>query len=168
MNDKLKDKLEFESLLGELSGALGRLLAARGVRDPVMLGVQTGGLVVAQHLHRAMNIQTPLSALNINFYRDDFSRIGLHPHVGASDIRVPPDDRHVVLVDDVLHTGRTVRAALNEIFDYGRPASVVLAVLIDRGGRELPVQPDACGARAPLEAGRNIKLCGDTLKIEIV
>ena len=161
-------ELKFERLFATLSGELSGVLSERAVDDPVMVGIQTGGMVVSERLHRELNTGTPLSSLNINFYRDDFSRTGLQPRVGPSDIRTTIDDRCVVLVDDVLHTGRTVRAALNELFDYGRPASVVLAVLITRDGRELPVQPDACGCHVHLDAGANIKLHADTLDIEIV
>lgn len=138
-------------------------------RDEVsMIGIQTGGVWVAERLHTRLALSQPLGQLNIAFYRDDFSRIGLHPHVKPSTLPFEVDNQHIVLVDDVLHTGRTIRAALNEIFDYGRPASVTLAVLVERNGRELPIQPDVIGCSLCLERGKHIKLCGpDPLFLEI-
>lgn len=164
----MSQELKFDALRARLKDELSATLEARAISDPVMVGVQTGGVIVAEWLHRELRLSQPLSSLNINFYRDDFSRLGLHPQVGRSDLKTSLDDKHVVLVDDVLHTGRTVRAALNELFDYGRPASVILAILITRNGRELPVQPDACGASIELDAGLNIKLQPDTRSIDIV
>ena len=97
--------------------------------------------------------------VNIAFYRDDFSRIGTHPQVTPSKLPFDIEDKHLLLVDDVLHTGRTIRVALNEIFDYGRPASVRLAVLIDRGEHELPIQADFVGKLITLKQGEHVKLC---------
>lgn len=125
----------------------------------VMIGIHTGGLWLAEKLHQQLAFTTPLGSLNISFYRDDFTKIGLHPEVKPSQLPIDLDDKHIILVDDVLFTGRTVRAALNEIFDYGRPASVTLAVLLDRGGRELPVYAEIVGQSMVLEAGQQIKLC---------
>ena len=140
--------------------ALAHRLAALDVEEPAMVGVQTGGVWVAERLHETLGLDTPLGALNINFYRDDFTRIGLHPRVTPSNLPFGVDDRNIILVDDVLHTGRTIRAALNEIFDYGRPASVKLAVLIDRDGRELPISADVAAERVALSNNQHIKLTG--------
>ena len=145
-----------ELLLKDLADSLARL----DIEEPAMVGIQTGGVWIAQRLHQTLNIDTPLGALNINFYRDDFTRIGLHPRVTPSNLPFSVDDRNIILVDDVLHTGRTIRAALNEIFDYGRPAKVVLAVLIDRDGRELPIRADVSGKRLALSNDQHIKLTG--------
>jgi len=145
-----------ELLLKDLTDSLARL----DIEEPAMVGIQTGGVWIAQRLHQTLNIDTPLGALNINFYRDDFTRIGLHPRVTPSNLPFSVDDRNIILVDDVLHTGRTIRAALNEIFDYGRPAKVVLAVLIDRDGRELPIRADVSGNRLALSNDQHIKLTG--------
>ena len=98
--------------------------------------------------------------LDISFYRDDFSQIGLNPQVKPSQLPLDISGKHIILIDDVLHTGRTVRAALNELFDYGRPASVTLVVLIDRGGRELPVTADVVGMRLDLQPHQQVKLSG--------
>jgi pyrimidine operon attenuation protein/uracil phosphoribosyltransferase len=149
-----------EGLLAEMAEATRALLAGTRREAPLMIGIRTGGVWVARRLHGALDLADPLGELDINFYRDDFTRIGLHPQVQPSNLPFGVDGRHVVLVDDVLHTGRTVRAALNEIFDYGRPASVLLAVLVERSGRELPVQADVVGTRVTLAAGEHIKLTG--------
>lgn len=139
---------------------LAGLLRERGVSEPLMIGIHTGGVWVAERLHQALGFKDPLGQLDISFYRDDFTRIGLHPQVRPSHLPVSIDDRHIVLVDDVMQTGRTIRAALNVLFDYGRPASVVLATLAARDGRELPIEPDVVGLHARLEPGRHIKLTG--------
>jgi len=155
-------------LLHNMVSALRELLNARHISDPCMIGIHTGGVWIAEALHQALGLSTPLGKLNITFYRDDFTRIGMHPQVTPSSLPFEIDDQHVVLVDDVLHTGRTIRAALNEIFDYGRPASVILATLVDRGGRELPIAADIVGASMELQTGQQIKLTGpDPLQLDL-
>lgn len=157
-----------DALLEDMASQLKTTLDDRGIREPLMVGIHTGGVWVAQRLHAMLGLREPLGMLDIAFYRDDFSRIGVQPVVRPSTLPFQIDDRHVVLVDDVLSTGRTIRAALNELFDYGRPASVLLAVLIDRGQRELPIAADVCGARVALASGEQIKLQGpDPLKLVI-
>ena len=137
-------------------------------RDPLMVGIHTGGVWVAERLHRLLEFKEPLGTLDISFYRDDFTRIGMNPQVRTSRLPVNVEDRHLILVDDVLHTGRTIRAALNEIFDYGRPASVMLACLIERGGRELPIEPQVVGERVKLGKNQHVKLLGpDKLELRI-
>lgn len=130
--------------------------------DVAMVGIRTGGVWVAEQLHAALQLETALGALNINFYRDDFTRIGMHPQVTPSVLPFEVEGRHIVLVDDVLYTGRTIRAALNELFDYGRPARVTLAALVERNGRDLPIQADVTGMRIELDAKQQIKLGGPT------
>ena len=149
-----------QDILQTLQHGLQHTLATRGIERPLMVGIHTGGVWIAEHLHRALGLDEPLATLDISFYRDDFSRIGMNPLVKPSQLPPQVDDRHIVLVDDVLHTGRTIRAAMNEIFDYGRPASITLACLIVRSGRELPIQADAVGARLDLAANQHIKLTG--------
>lgn len=155
-----ENQYDVSRLLDQLARDLSELLAARHISDPAVIGIHTGGVWVARRLHTALGCRTPLGELNITFYRDDFSRIGMHPQVKPSNLPFEVEDRHIILVDDVLQTGRTVRAALNEIFDYGRPASVLLAVLVDRSGRELPIQPDVSAMRQELATGAQIKLLG--------
>jgi pyrimidine operon attenuation protein/uracil phosphoribosyltransferase len=108
-----------------------------------------------------------LGTLAVTLHRDDFGRIGLHREARRSQIPFPVDGREVVLVDDVLYTGRTIRAALNELFDFGRPRSVRLAILADRGGRELPVAPDFLGARVDLGPGEDLVLSNDSSKLRL-
>jgi pyrimidine operon attenuation protein/uracil phosphoribosyltransferase len=124
-----------------------------------MIGIRTGGEWIAQALHQRLGLTQPLGVLDISFYRDDFSKVGLNPNVQPSDIPWSVDDEALFLVDDVLYTGRTTRAAMNEIFDYGRPQSITLVALVDRRGcRELPVQPDIVGLT--MECNQTLKLNG--------
>lgn len=110
-----------------------------------LVGIHSGGAWVAERLHKDLALAQAMGTLDISFYRDDFDKIGLHAQVLPSEISFPVAGKHLILVDDVLYTGRTIRAAMNELFDYGRPASIRLAVLIDRGGRELPIAAAAVG-----------------------
>lgn len=153
--------------LAEMADSLERHLCERGIDAPIMVGIHTGGVWVAEALHDRLGLSEPLGQLDISFYRDDFSRIGMHPEVKRSTLPVAVDGRHLILVDDVLQSGRTIRAALNVLFDYGRPDSVTLAVLVERDGRELPIEPQVVGLRARLGAGEQIKLSGpDPLVLE--
>ncbi|HEY9099226.1 MAG TPA: bifunctional pyr operon transcriptional regulator/uracil phosphoribosyltransferase PyrR [Thiobacillus sp.] len=126
--------------------------------DTLIIGIHTGGVWVAERLHALLRCNQPLGTLDISFYRDDFSRIGLHPQVKPSTLPVDLEGRDILLVDDVLHSGRTVRAAMNELFDYGRPASIRLAVLVDRDGHELPIRPDFAGHTLAVPHNQNIIL----------
>ncbi|MGH8479672.1 MAG: bifunctional pyr operon transcriptional regulator/uracil phosphoribosyltransferase PyrR [Gammaproteobacteria bacterium] len=128
--------------------------------DTALIGIHTGGVWVAERLRERLAIEPPIGQIDISFYRDDFSQIGMHPTVRPSQLPFDVDGRHIVLCDDILYTGRTVRAALNEIFDYGRPASVLLCVLVDRRGRQLPIQPDAAGTTLALGLDEHVKLTG--------
>lgn len=133
-----------------------------------MVGIHTGGVWIAQRLHQLLGIKEPLGVLDISFYRDDFTRIGMNPQVKPSELPFTLDDRNIILVDDVLHTGRTVRAAMNELFDYGRPASIVLATLVERSGRELPIEANVVGLQLDLGPGEHVKLNGpEPLSLEI-
>ena len=152
--------VDIDKLLNDLAVRLTQHLSSQGITNPLMIGIHSGGVWVAERLHQQLGLQDPLGHLDISFYRDDFSRIGMNPQVKPSHLPFNVDDRHVILVDDVLHTGRTIRAALNEIFDYGRPASVSLAVLIDRGERELPIEANVIGLKMDLASGENVKLQG--------
>ena len=128
-------------------------------KDPKMIGILKGGAWVADRLHAKLGIEAPLGELDISFYRDDFSQKGLNPTVQPSNIPWEIEGQHIILVDDVLYTGRTVRAALNEIFDFGRPASVVLVTLLDRKGcRELPFHVDVTGMQ--IECNKTIQVSG--------
>ena len=157
-----------DELLPNMIEQLQSLLSQRGITDPCMIGIHTGGVWIAKILHTALGLTRPLGELNITFYRDDFTRIGMHPQVIPSSLEFEIDDQHIILVDDVLHTGRTIRAALNEIYDYGRPASVMLATLVARDGRELPISADVTGVQLPLGPNEHIKLTGpEPLRFEV-
>jgi pyrimidine operon attenuation protein/uracil phosphoribosyltransferase len=129
--------------------------------DTALVGIHTGGVWLAQRLHLSLGLTPLLGTLDVSFYRDDFERIGLHPQLKPSDIPFEVAGRHIVLVDDVLYTGRTIRAALNELFDYGRPESVRLAALVDRGGRELPICAQFVGATIDIGPHEHIVLKQD-------
>ena len=133
-----------------------------------MVGIHTGGVWIARTLHKKLSINEPLGVLDISFYRDDFTRIGMNPQVKPSQLPFTLDNRNIILVDDVLHTGRTIRAAMNELFDYGRPASIVLATLVERSGRELPIEANVVGLHMELGPKEHVKLSGpDPLRLEI-
>jgi len=147
-------------LIRDMVPTIQQQLSQRNAREPLMIGIHTGGVWVAEQLHQQLGLTSPLGHLNISFYRDDFTRIGVHPQVNPSKLPFDVNDQEVILVDDVLYTGRTIRAALNEIFDYGRPKFVMLAVLVDRGGRELPMQADVVGKVLSLLPHEHVKLSG--------
>jgi pyrimidine operon attenuation protein/uracil phosphoribosyltransferase len=126
--------------------------------NTAIVGIHTGGVWLAKRIHQMLKIVQPVGVLDISFYRDDYSKIGLHPQVRPSQLPFEVENSHIILVDDVLYTGRTIRAAINELFDYGRPASIHLAVLVDRGGRELPIAAHYTGAMLTLPEGSMLEL----------
>ena len=156
-NDK---KNEVEQLIVSMAEQLKSTITNLPKDQIVMIGIHTGGVWVAERLHSQLALELPLGTLDISFYRDDFSRIGLNPQVKPSKLPVSVDQKHIILVDDILHTGRTIRAAMNEIFDYGRPASIILVVLGERSGRELPIQADVVGKHMSLSSHEHVKLNG--------
>lgn len=147
-------QLDAEALYAHLLSGM----RARLPDSPHLIGIHSGGAWVAERLHKDLGLEGRCGVLDISFYRDDFDRIGLHPEVRPSDIPFDVAGQNVILVDDVLFTGRTTRAAMNEIFDYGRPRSIRLAVLVDRGGRELPIAPDYLGGELSLPLGQQAVL----------
>jgi pyrimidine operon attenuation protein/uracil phosphoribosyltransferase len=135
-----------------------------------LIGIHTGGVWVAERLHQALKPRTPAAALDVSFYRDDYEARGLRRDVKRSEIPFEVEGRDLILVDDVLYTGRTIRAALNEIFDYGRPGRVQLAALVDRGGRQLPISAQFVGATLALKPGEKLALrrdAGGRLSLEL-
>jgi len=161
----LNETTDIAALIDSMAGALRERL--RIDEQTAMVGIHTGGVWIARQLHSLLRIQPPLGALDISFYRDDFTRIGMNPQVKPSDLPFTLDDRNIILVDDVLHSGRTIRAAMNELFDYGRPASIVLVTLVDRSGRELPIEANIAGLHIKLGPGEHVKLSGpDPLTLE--
>ena len=136
-----------------------------------MVGIHTGGAWLAERLHEELGFVVPLGMLDISFYRDDYRKSGLHKSVRASKIPFDVNGRHLLLVDDVLYTGRTVRAAMNELFDYGRPESIRLAALVDRGERQLPICAQYVGTSLTVPKGSMLRLDRDasgrlTLRID--
>ncbi|SDI27163.1 bifunctional pyr operon transcriptional regulator/uracil phosphoribosyltransferase PyrR [Pseudomonas panipatensis] len=147
-------------LLPRMATDLRNHLAARGIDSPRFVGIHTGGIWVAQALLKELHSDEILGILDVSFYRDDFTQSGLHPQVRPSELPFEVDGQHLVLVDDVLMSGRTIRAALNELFDYGRPASVTLVCLLDLNARELPIRPDVVGQTLSLAPNERVKLRG--------
>jgi pyrimidine operon attenuation protein/uracil phosphoribosyltransferase len=151
-------ELDAEALYRTLAARARELYAGQALK---LVGVHTGGVWLAERLRRDLRIEAPVGILDVSFYRDDFDRSGLKVDVRPSQISFDVAGSHILLVDDVLNTGRTVRAAMNEIFDYGRPDRIDLAVLVDRGGRELPVAPTLVGATLEVPAEIAVVLTRD-------
>lgn len=143
----------------DLCRQLAGLMRPRVTPATLLLGIHTGGAWVAEWLHRELGLKAPPGSVDAGYHRDDH-HLGGHLKAGGRSSHLPfeVEGAHVVIVDDVLRTGRTIRAAMNEIFDYGRPARVELAVLVDRGGRELPIAPDYCALVTSLPAGQILAL----------
>ena len=151
MNNPLPDA---EDLLARLAERMRGSVTP----DTALIGIHTGGVWLAQRLHKALALRQPLGTIDVSFYRDDYGSRGLHPKVKPSDIPFEVADADIILVDDVLYTGRTIRAAINELFDYGRPKSIRLAALVDRGGRQLPIAAQFVGAEVSVADGDQIEL----------
>lgn len=151
-------EMDAEAIYREL---LAKVRAGVGEKTICLVGVHTGGAWVAERLRTDLGLSTPLGLLDVSFYRDDFARSGLKRDVRPSSIGFEVAGSHIVVVDDVLYTGRTVRAAMNELFDYGRPARIELAALVDRGGRELPIAPNYVGRHVDVAPHMNIELLRD-------
>jgi pyrimidine operon attenuation protein/uracil phosphoribosyltransferase len=154
-------QLDAEALYGQLLAAVRTLLGQLPAGQVHLVGIYSGGSWLAERLHQDLGLPGKPGMLDISFYRDDFARIGLHSQVKPSSVGFDVDGKHLILVDDVLYTGRTIRAAMNELFDYGRPASIKLAVLVDRGGRELPVAADVKATDVQLVPGQSLVLTRD-------
>ena len=155
-----------EVLLPRLADALRAGIAP----DAAMIGLYTGGAWLAERLHAQLGLATPLGLMDIAFYRDDYHKQGLKHDPKRTKIPFDVEGRDVLLVDDVIYTGRTVRAAMNELFDFGRPRSISLVVLVDRGGRQLPICAQYCGSTVEVPEGMRLRLkrAGDgRLKLEL-
>lgn len=151
-----RQQFDAEALYRDLLSQLRTGL--EGVSDAAIVGIHSGGAWLAQRLAADLGLENRLGSIDVSFYRDDYAKKGLHPDVKPTHIPFNVDRAVIVLVDDVLHTGRTTRAAINVLFDYGRPARIMLAALADRAGRELPVAADFVGAHATLDAGQSLCL----------
>lgn len=159
--------LDAEALYASLRDAVRRQLAERPGAS--LAGIWSGGAWLASRLQADLGLAGEAGVITSTLHRDDFAERGLAADGGATRLPFEVEGRHIVLVDDVLYTGRTARAALNEIFDWGRPASVTLAVLVARDGRELPIQADVQGTALALGRGQHLKLRGpEPLRLELV
>jgi len=137
---------------------LANLIRPQLQPNTVLVGIHSGGAWVARRLSELLGLTSEVGLIDVSFYRDDFGEKGLHPQVKPTSIPFDVEGRPIILVDDVLYTGRTTRAAINELFDYGRPASIKLAVLADRGGRELPIRAEFCAWTAELNDSEELVL----------
>jgi len=152
----------------QLLDSIAEKIKSKDLKDPLLIGIHTGGVWLANELFQRLEITEPVNTIDITFYRDDYQKVGLQPNVKGSHLPADMHNRDVILVDDVLFTGRTIRAAMNEIFDFARPDSITLIALIDRGGRELPIQADIVGKKVDLNKDQHIKLNGpEQLSLEI-
>ena len=124
--------------------ALAKLIRPQLQENTMLVGIHSGGAWIARRLRELLDLPGEIGLIDVSFYRDDFGEKGLHPQTKRTSIPFSVEGQPLILVDDVLFTGRTTRAAINELFDYGRPASIKLAVLADRGGRELPIHAEFC------------------------
>lgn len=143
-----------EQLLAELAAQLKPIINDK----TALVGIHSGGVWMMERLLISLGSNIEHGRLDVSFYRDDFSQRGLHLDTKPSQIPFEVENRHIILIDDVFYTGRTIRAAMNELFDYGRPASISLAVLVNRGGRELPIAPQFCAHEMQLPANQNLQL----------
>jgi pyrimidine operon attenuation protein/uracil phosphoribosyltransferase len=158
-------QLDAEAIYRSLLAHARERYAGRDIR---LVGIHTGGVWLAERLRSDIKVEAPIGQLDPSFYRDDFDTTGLHANVRPSSIGFEVAGAHIVLVDDVLYTGRTIRAAMNELFDHGRPAAIDLAVLVDRGGRELPVAASLVGSTIEVPAGVSVVLArGDDGRLSL-
>ena len=141
--------------------ALAERMAPAVAHDAAFVGIYSGGAWIAERLAKMLPGNHAVGFIDVSYYRDDYNRSGLKPNTRRTELPFDVEGATIVLVDDVLYTGRSVRAAINELFDFGRPAAVELAVLVDRGGRELPIEPTYTGARLAVARDLSIVLSQD-------
>jgi len=149
--------------------ALAERMRGAVAHDAAFVGIYSGGAWLAERLPALVPGNHPVGYIDVSYYRDDYSRTGLKSGTKRTDLPFDVDGATIVLVDDVLFTGRSVRAAINELFDFGRPARIELAVLVDRGGRELPIEPTYCGTRVTVARDLSVVLsrAGSTLRLDV-
>ncbi len=147
ISEKILDEQRIHHVLEQITQEI--LNHHKNIQHLILVGIQTGGAFLAERIHEniksLLNISIPIGSINIALYRDDWTKISYQPILQGTNITFSIDDKQVVLIDDVIYTGRTVRAAMDALFDIGRPARIELGVLVDRGHRELPVHPNYCG-----------------------
>lgn len=157
MTETLATQLDADSMFASLVEAMRQAVPERAA----FVGVYSGGAWLAERLAKMLPGNHPVGFVDVSFYRDDLARAGLKANVRATQLPFPVEGADIVLIDDVLFTGRSIRAAINTLFDYGRPRSVQLAVLADRGGRELPIAADYCGGQVVMPADEMLELSRD-------
>lgn len=155
-------------LLDQLAEQLKIYLQDHQISNPLLVGIERSGVWLAAVLHERLQLTESLGSLNISFYRDDYHRSGLAVQTEPSRLPLSLEDRHIILVDDIIHTGRTIRAAMNELFDYGRPASIILATIVARQGRELPIEPQVCVLREDPGEDYIYHISQDPLRMELM
>lgn len=152
-----------ETLLIDITAKIqARLNLVPSIEDCAFVGIHSGGVWLMQRVLDSLKLDIPYGTLDAALYRDDYAQRGLKAQSKPSNIGFNVQDKHIILIDDIFYTGRTTRAVMNELFDYGRPASIALAVLINRGGAELPILPDITGANILLNAKQSLALSQDT------
>lgn len=154
-------QLDAEALYTDLREAVRRILRPQAAGPTSLVGIWSGGAWLAERLQHDLGLPGAHGVISSTLHRDDFGSRGLSARTDATQLPFDIEGRHIVLVDDVLYTGRTVRAVINELYDFGRPASVMLAVLVDRGGRELPIEAACAAARIVLPATQKLTLARD-------
>ena len=159
MNNKIMDS---ETIRRGILRMAHEILEKGGVEDLALIGIRTRGVILAERLKRAIKdiekVDVPMGVLDITLYRDDLTNVGAKPVVRQTLIDFDITDKRIVLVDDVFYTGRTIRAAFDALNDFGRPAKIELAVLVDRGHRELPIRADFVGKNVPTGKNQNIEV----------
>ena len=146
-----------ETLLAEITAKI----QAQLLPNTALVGIHSGGVWLMQRILASIKQDVPFGMLDAALYRDDYAQRGLKSEPKPSNITFDVTDKHIILIDDIFYTGRTTRAAMNELFDYGRPASITLAVLINRGGAELPIAPNIVGANIDLKPNQDLQLTQD-------
>lgn len=157
MTRQTKSLPDAEQLLADLAAQLKPIIS----NETALVGIHSGGVWMMERLLTILGEHIEHGRLDVSFYRDDFGQRGLHQDTKPSQIPFEVENRHIILIDDVFYTGRTIRAAMNELFDYGRPASISLAVLVNRGGRELPIAPQFSAYEMQLPENQNLQLMQD-------
>jgi pyrimidine operon attenuation protein / uracil phosphoribosyltransferase len=150
-----------ETLLSQISAAISAKIATNGAENCALVGIHSGGVWLMDRILKSLKINITNGTLDAAMYRDDYNQRGLKAETKPANIAFDVAGKHIILIDDIFYTGRTTRAAMNELFDYGRPASITLAVLINRGGAELPIAPQIVGAEILLKANQNLQLSQD-------
>ncbi|MES2499254.1 MAG: bifunctional pyr operon transcriptional regulator/uracil phosphoribosyltransferase PyrR [Pseudomonadota bacterium] len=152
-----------EKLLSDITAKIQtQLTLIDCVESCALIGIHSGGVWLMQRILESLKLDIPFGTLDAALYRDDYAQRGLKAQSKPSNIAFNVQDKHLILIDDIFYTGRTTRAAMNELFDYGRPASITLAVLINRGGAELPISPNIVGAEILLKPMQSLQLSQDT------